>query len=419
MRWLDLDTLDELVITLSQNRLRAGLTALGVGWGTFLLVLMLGFGDGLEQAVVRNMQGSTANAMHVWGRRTHMAYNGLRANRPVDFTLSDRDALKSEVPGVLYACPRTQLGGYRDGTAVRAGRKVGAFQVMGDSPDYRHVQVMRMLEGRWINERDMDDRRKVAVIGRSVADDLFGERTDLVGESMEIQGVWFVVGGVFESPRGDERGDREASTVHLPITTFQRVFHTGDDVGWYALLADPERDASVMEVRARAVLSERHGIHPDDGRALGSWNAAEEFGRIRALFGGIRMFTWLVGAATLLSGVVGVSNILLITVRERTAEIGLRRAIGATPSQVVGMILSEAITLTTLAGCTGLVLGVAAVEAIRMAVGPNHASLGQPDLDASTLLAAAVLLLAGGAFAGFLPALRAAAIEPVEALRSE
>lgn len=415
----DLDVLDEILTTLARNRGRALLTALGVGWGTFLLVLMLGFGDGLEQGVIRNMRGTTTNAVYVWGRRTYMPYDGLQPNRPVRFVLDDAGAIEAQVPGVVTVAPRSQLGGYRDGTVVRHGDHTGAFQVMGDTPAFAKVQIMRLEEGRWINQLDLDDRRKVTVLGRSVVDELFPDDPFPVGEAVEIQGVWFQVVGVFDSPRGDEQGDRESSTTHIPLTTFQQVFHQGDRVGWFALLGADDVDGEVLEQRVRALQAQRHRIHPDDSEAFGSWNAQKEFTRVRTLFGGIRMFTWVVGAATLLSGVVGVSNILLITIRERTKELGLRRAIGATPGDVIGMVMAEAITLTTLAGCVGLIGGVAAVEVVRWYVGPHHASLGQPNLDVATLLGAAMLLVAGGAVAGLLPATRAAAIEPVQALRSE
>jgi putative ABC transport system permease protein len=419
MSWSDLDALDEIVVTMARNKGRASLTAAGVCWGTFLLVLMLGFGDGLERGVLRNTRGGPNNAVHMWGRSTSMAHDGLPKGRRVSFKTGDAEALKQEVPGVLYVCPRSQLGGYRDGTVVRHGQRQGAFQVMGDGPDYRHVQPMLMESGRWINERDLGEHRKVAVLGREVARELYPDDPDPVGSSVEIQGVWFRVVGVFDSPRGDERGDREASTVHVPFATFQRVFHQGDRVGWFALVGDDEVAGETLEAQARAVQLRRHRIHPDDRRSIGSRNAAEEFNRLQVLFGGIRMFTWIVGVATLLSGVIGVSNILLITVRERTKEIGLRRALGATPGSVVAMVMQEAVALTMLAGMVGLIAGVAAVELMRWAVGPDHASIGQPELQPETLLGAAAVLLITGCLAGLLPALRAASIEPVAALRSE
>jgi putative ABC transport system permease protein len=419
MRWFDLDTVDELVVTLTRNRVRVGLTALGVGWGTFLLVLMLGFGDGLEEGAQRNMRGRATNAVYIWGRSTYMAYGGFKKGRPVRFQLADRDALQAGIEGIQWVCPRSQLGGWRDGTLVRAGENTGAYQLMGDTPEYRHVQVMLQTQGRWLNQRDLDDYRKVAVLGRAVADELFPGQDDLVGASIDVQGVWFQVVGVFDSTRGDEQGDREASAIHVPLTTFQRVFNQGDRVAWFALVGEPDVDGEWVEERARAVLAAQHAVHPDDRDAMGSRNAAEEFNRMKVLFAGIRLFTWLVGAATLLSGIVGVSDILLITVRERTREIGLRRAIGATPSAVVGMILLESATLTLLAGSLGLLAGVAAVEGLRWYVGPDHASLGQPDLDVPTLLGAMALLFVGGGLSGIVPALRAAAIEPVQALRAE
>lgn len=419
MSLFTLDGLDELLATLTRNPVRAGLTAAGVCWGTFLLVVMLGLGDGLQRGVERTVEGSASNAVHLWGRATSVPYGGLPRGRAVRFVTADAEALASELPGVKLVCPRSQLGGYRDGTVVRNGAKHGAFQVAGDTPFYREVQPMRLVSGRWINGRDMDEQRKVAVIGAQVAAELFPDVPDAVGGSIEVQGVWFLVVGVFQSMRGDERGDREASMVHVPLSTFQQVFHQGDRVGWIALVGEEGVQGSELEAAAREVQFRRHRIHPDDRRAIRSWNAQAEVDRIRVLFDGIRGFTWFVGVATLMSGVVGVSNILLITVRERTKEIGIRRAIGATPASVVGMVVQEAIVLTVLAGMTGLVLGVRAVELVSWFVGPNHDTVGQPVLHAETLLVAVLVLLVAGAMAGVLPAFRAVAIEPVQALRSE
>jgi putative ABC transport system permease protein len=320
---------------------------------------------------------------------------------------------------VKALAPRNQLGGYRDGTPVTRGSEVGAFSVMGDMPDIRNIATMTFDAGRFIDPLDVRDYRKVAVIGRQVWTTLFPDGEDPLGQSIAIRGVYFQVIGMFHSERGDDEGDRVEQTIHVPFTTFQRAFHVGDRVQWFAVLADDDVSGAEVETRVKAVLADRHDVHPDDASSLGSFNAEEEYSRIRALFRGIRGLTWIVGTATLLSGAVGVSNVLLIVVRERTKELGLRRAIGATPARVVTMVLREAIVMTGVAGMLGLVAGVGLVAMAGVLVGPDNPSFGEPQIAPSQAIVAAVVLALSGVVAGLLPARRAVAITPVDALRSE
>lgn len=416
---LDLDRWQEVAQTMRKNRLRTVLTAFGVAWGMFMLLVMLGFGDGLERAVTRQFGDNATNSVFVWGRRTSLPFKGHRPGRSVDFRNADVDALRAELPGILHLAPRNQLGGYRDGVAVARGAKTGSYAIMGDTPEFRLVQPMVIDEGRFINARDVADRRKVAVIGKTVADELYEPGEPVIGSDIQVRGVWFQVVGLIHSPRGDEEGDRNDATLHVPFSTFQQAFNYGDEVGWIAMVGRPEVDAEALEADVKKVLAQRHAVHPEDNEAFGSFNAAREFGRITTLFGGIRFFTWFVGVATLLSGAVGVSNILLITVKERTKEIGVRRAIGATGASVVGQIMQEAVVLTAGAGYAGLVAGVAVLEIVSALVGEENEVVRNPQVDFEVALAAAVSLVVAGAFAGVVPAQRAASIHPVEALRAE
>lgn len=407
----------EVTQTAVRNPLRTGLTALGVFWGTFMLVLMLGFGASLEHGVMRTMGGYATNAVYMWGRRTALPWAGQQPGRRIAFRNADREALEA-LPGVELATPRQQLGGYRDGTAVRRGDHTGAFQVMGDTTAFARVQNVVFTDGRWINPLDDAEGRKVAVIGREVERVLFPEG-DAVGGWFQIRGVAFRVVGVFRARQGGERADSQESSIHIPLATFQHVFHTGDRVGWYALLARPGVSAEAVQDDALALMRRRHGVAPSDRQAMGSRNAEKEYLRMRNLFAGIRWLVWVVGAATLATGVVGVSNILLIVVRERTSEIGLRRALGATPASIVRLILLEALVLTTVSGAAGLTAGIALVEFLALRIGPNHPDLGQPSVDVGAAVAAWVLLIVAGLGAGWLPARRALSVDPVVALRTE
>jgi len=414
----DFDRWNEIATTLRANRLRTLLTALGVFWGMFMLVVMLGFGDGLERGVKRSMSGFATNSVYVWGRRTSMPYKGMRPGRSIDYDNADAAALRA-LPGVDLLAPRNQLGGHHGSINVIRGGRTGNYSVMGDMPEFGRIQPLVFEKGRFVNPLDIAEYRKVAVIGRQVYDELFPEGTDPIGQSIRIQGVYFQVVGLFHAPGSDERADRVDATIHIPFATFQRVFNYGDEVGWFAITARPDVTGSELEAEVRRVLAERHQVHPDDENAIGAFNAEEEFRKMTLLFRGIRFFVWFVGVMTLAAGVVGVSNIMLIVVQERTREIGLRRAVGATPASVVGMVLQESLVLTAVAGYAGLVAAVMALEVAGMVVGPNHETMGQPQVDLGVALLAGAVLLVAGALAGVVPARTAANVNPVQALHAE
>jgi putative ABC transport system permease protein len=412
-RWL------EVIEVVRRNRLRTALTMLGVFWGMFMLLLMAGFGNGLEDGVRRTLGGSATNAVFVWGQATSLPYKGLQPGREVDFVNEDVGALKT-LPGAEIVAPRGMLGGFRNRGEVRAEGRSGAYQVAASVPEYRHIEAMTLIEGRFVNPLDLRDARKVAVIGAMVADELFETRgPEVLGRSIQIRGVWFQVVGVLQSRVPGDRGERNESTVHIPLATYQQAFNQGDRIGWFALTATPDSSGAELEEAARALLSERHAVHPEDAPALGSYNAEEEFRRMQRTFAGIRLFVGVVGVLTLLSGVFGVSNILLITVRERTAEIGLRRALGARRRSIVAMILREALMLTGLSGYAGLVAGVGVLTLASTLLGPDHEVLGDPQVDLDLALLAGGALLVAAALAALVPARHAAAISPVEALRNE
>lgn len=417
----DLDSWQEIWESLRKNKLRTLLTAFGVFWGIFMLVVMLGSGSGLENGVSSGFGSGATNSFFVWAQRTSKPYAGLPPGRRFRMNNEDIAALES-MPESAVVAPRNQLGGYMGGNNVTRGDRTGGFSVMGDTPAILGIQSYRMELGRFLNPLDLEERRKVAVIGTRVRELLFDPGEDPVDESIRIQGVYFKVVGVLSSAASGDRGDRDAQTIFVPFTTFQTAFNQGNEVGWFAITSAPGTLASETEEKALQLLRARHRVHPDDERAFGHFNMEEEYQKIQGLFGGIGALVWIVGIGTLAAGVIGVSNIMLIIVKERTREIGLKRAIGATPWTIRVQIVLEAIVLTGVAGYLGMVAGVGLVELVRIGLessGTQAAMFQNPGVDLNDALQALVILVVSGTLAGLIPAQRAVAISPVEALRHE
>ena len=417
---LDLDHWQEIRVALTRNRTRTALTAFGVFWGIFLLMVMLGSGSGLRKGVLKGFADGATNSFFLWTQRTQKPFAGMPAGRSIRLTNADVEAIREKVPEAEVVAPRNQLRGFGGGNNVSRGRKTGAFSVMGDYPEIRRVQPLKIETGRFLNPIDVEESRKVAVIGTRVRELLFSRGEEPIGDSIVIGGVYFQVVGVFASPRTGENADRDAQTIFVPFTTFQRAFNYGDRVGWMAIISRPDVPASVAEEKVLSLLRSRHKVAPDDLRAFGHFNLEEEFAKIQGLFSGIRLLVWIVGIGTLAAGVIGVSNIMLIIVRERTKEIGIRRALGAKPSAVVSQIVSESVILTSLAGYLGLVAGIALVVGIGKLLPPGGAGMFlDPDVGVGEALQALAILVAAGVLAGLAPAQRALAVSPTVALRSE
>jgi putative ABC transport system permease protein len=415
----DLDAWQEIWVTLRKNKLRAVLTACGVFWGMFMLMVLLGLGAGLERGVVRSLGGMALQSVYVWSQRTSLPYQGLQPGRYIKFTNQDIAAI-ARVSGVKYVAPRLQLGGWRDGQNITRGAKTGNFNVVGDVPEFPLVEPLVFKRGRFFNERDMSEQRKVAVIGELVTKELFEADENPLGKYIQVKGVNFRIVGELKSLKSGDDGEKLNATVYIPFATFQGVFNQRDRVGWFTVGTDPAYPAVWVEDSIKQALAEKHRIHPSDNQAFGSFNAADKFEKLQGLFRGIRLFVWMVGALTLGAGMLGVSNILLITVKERTKEIGIRKALGATPGSIVRMVVKESVVLTLLAGYVGLVAAVATLEGFgRVLAKLPEAPVSRPEVDFKAALAAQVLLIAVGLIAAIMPARHAARVHPVEALRAE
>jgi putative ABC transport system permease protein len=420
----DLDHWHEILQSLRRNRLRTLLTACGVFWGVFMLVVMLGFAGGLQKGVEGDFSLFNIDTVFVWGQQTGMPYAGRQPGRPVQLTVEDAERVR-KVEGVAVVLPRNFLGGMAGGTVVTRREKSQSFVVSGEEQDYLRLEPLDIARGRFLNPADLVERRKVAVIGRRVVSILFDDGAEPLGARISINGISFQVVGLYQADESGPRGDWLAGRVFIPRTTFVRTFAQGNRIGGMALLMSGTRPSTEVEEEVRRVLRGRHQIHPDDVRALGSFNREKEFRKVDSLFLAIKAVGWFVGLLTLLAGALGVSNIMMIVVAERTREIGIRKAVGATPLSVITQIVAESTVLTALAGYVGLVAGVGVLELVATimrglpASGDGPRMMAPPEVELSKAVLAAVVLTVAGAAAGLAPARAAVAIRPVDALAHE
>jgi putative ABC transport system permease protein len=419
----DLDRWQEIMSALKKNKLRTFFTAFGVFWGVFMLIVMLGSGAGLRNGVTGDFGDFATNSVFMWTRPTTIPYKGLPRARNYNFKNDDIEALRREVPEIDILAPRTQGGGFRGGNNVIRGTKSGAFSVMGDYPEWNEIDPVNIDKGRFINNADLKEKRKVAVIGNKVYEVLFKPGEEAIGQYIQIQGIYFQVVGIF-SPRntGVNFGGEKAQSVFIPLTTFQRVYNWGDVIGWFAFTSKPGIPASEVEEKAATILKRRHSVSPDDAQAVGSFNMEKQYNQMNGLFAGINGLIWIVGIGTLMAGVIGISNIMLVIVKERTKEIGIQRAIGAKPWNIISQIITESVFLTTFAGYFGLVIGVGILEGVNYALtssGAESNMFKNPNIDFNMAVTALVILVISGAIAGLIPARKAVSIKPIDALRYE
>jgi len=415
----NLDNWQEIFATIRKNKLRTFLTCFGVYWGIFMLVVMMGSGNGLRNGVLSEFNGTATNSFFLWTQRTTKPYKGMQPGRDFNYTQEDFRVLQN-IPEFEVVAPQNQLGNYGGTSNVIRGLKSNGASVNGVYPVINKIQSIRITEGRWLNNNDITDKRKVAVIGKRIRDVLFKQEENPIGEYVQIQGVYFRVIGCTEPSSSGGGAEEEAQTIYLPFTAFNQAFNYGDVVGWFSIKSKDGVPASKAEQKAITLLKERHKIAPDDDRAIGHWNMEVQFKKMSGLFTGIEGLVWVVGIGTLFAGIIGVSNIMLIIVKERTKEIGVKRALGATPILIVGQIILESVFLTAMAGYIGLVVSVGLLELISSSLPNDSTSMFQhPGVDLNVALIALSILVGAGALAGLIPAHKAIAISPVEALRTE
>ena len=420
----DRDKWNEILQALSANAFRTILTAFGVFWGIFILVILLAAGNGLENGVKQGFSGIATNTMFMWTQATSKAYKGLPQTRQFNFKNDDVPALKANFPDLLYVSPRNQLGGYQGANNVIRGTKTAAFTVYGDYPELIKQESMTITKGRFVNQQDILNKRKVAIIGQGVIDGLYAKMEEAIGTYIKINGVNFMVVGVYKSKsHGDGDAESAQKNIFIPFTTFQQAFNFGDTVGWMALTANDDSSITKLKPKIFEFLKARHSIHPDDERAIGNFDLYEEYSKIQGLFMILKFIAYFVGTLVLLSGIIGISNIMLIVVKERTKEIGIRRALGATPRAIRSQILSEAIFLTIIAGMFGIAVATGLLAVVNMVLdsmpAQENTMFANPSVDLGVVFIALLILVGSGLLAGFIPAQTAINVKPVDALRTE
>ena len=419
----DRDKWNEILEALTANTFRTILTAFGVFWGIFILVILLAAGNGLENGVKKGFDGIATNTMFMWSQTASKPYKGLPANRKFNFKNADVAALKENFPDLLYVSPRNQLGGFEGANNVVRGTKTAAYTIYGDYPELINQEPMDIPKGRFLNQQDITLKRKVAVIGQGVIKELYTPVEEVIGTYIKINGVNFMIVGVYKSKSNNRGGgEEEQKKIFIPFTTFQQAFNFGDTVGWMALTANDGASITDLKPKILEFMKGRHSINPADDRAIGNFDLYAEFSKVHSLFAILRFIAYFVGTLVLLSGVIGISNIMLIVVKERTKEIGIRRALGATPGAIRTQILTEAIFLTIMAGMFGIALATGVLWVLNFVLDSmpsDDMMFANPSVDLAVVFFALLILIGSGLLAGFIPAQTAIRVKPVDALRTE
>ena len=413
----DLDWWQEIWITITHNKSRSVLTAFGVFWGMFMLVAMVGAGIALQRGVMGQIEGFATNSCFIQSGRTSEPYKGFRKGRHWNIMNEDIVILQNRTPEIEYIAP--VLFGGRSEKNVIFGDKYGSYSVKGNYPAYNQIDRSKLLAGRYINDIDIAEKRKVCVIGERVRDELFGKNQNPIGKNIQVKGVYFQIVGIVEGIGNMNIGGSSSESVVLPFTTLQQAFNQGNVVHFIAITAKPGVKVSVLEERISQELKSRHTISPTDQTAVWTMNLEEQFTIFNYLGIGIAALIWIVGLGTLFAGGIGISNIMLVTVRERTKEIGIRRALGATPQNIIAQIMSESIVLTIVAGVAGLMFGVGLLEIVGVGLAQGDQFFKEPQISFTVAIGALFILLIIGTIAGYLPAKRAMSIKPIEAIREE
>ncbi|WP_300904374.1 ABC transporter permease [uncultured Alistipes sp.] len=419
MRFFDIDRWNEIWQTISRNRKRSIMTALGVFWGIFMLIVMLGAGTGLGRLFRAQLGDLSTNTLLLQPSQTGIPYKGMPKNRYWRMDNDDVEAVK-KLPEVLYASA-VYWGGEIHGSYEE---RKGDYSLMGYSPDYQKINPQKMLYGRFINEVDMVQKRKVCVIGTQIWKDLFPGGQDPSGKIIKLNNSYFTVVGVLRKQSTAMSFSDIERTAFVPVTLAQQMYGRGNQIHMLAVAGDERTPSKQVEQACRETVYARHLIAPDDEKAMWCMATAEMFEKVHGLFFGIAFLTWVVGLGTLLAGIVGVSNIMLVLVKERTQEIGIRRALGAKPTVIISQILSESFVLTFIAGVLGLTAAVG-VLSVADSIYYQAVTVAQEGVEVSWQISfgmgilALAILVTGSLLAGVIPAMRALSIKAVDAIREE
>ena len=411
---LDSDTWQEIFEGIRKNKLRTLITIFGVMWGVFLLIALLGMARGIENSFNEKIGGFATNSVFIWTEATDRAFKGFQKGRNVRLDISDVAAVRNNVEGVDFVVPRN----LRNNSTITNGFKTITENVFGDYPILDLVQKKHLIDGRFINQTDIDERKKICVIKEDVFKQLFDEEEDPIGQYLKINKINYKIVGMYKE---ENAGGGPPGSIHIPFSTFQQIYNQGTKIGWVMITGKPNTNITQIEADSKLLLKTLHKVHPKDERAFGSANVAEIFEKITGFLKGIQFLTWFVGIATLIAGVFAIGNILLITVKERTQEIGIRRALGATPIEIKRQIILESVFLTSLAGSLGIIFGGAflyGADSYFLKQGSN-AFIVNPTVNIPVILIAVLILIVLGTLIGMIPANIATSIKPIDALRDE
>jgi putative ABC transport system permease protein len=411
----------ELLDALSAKPGRTLITAVGVAWGIFILVILLALTNGLRTGVKGEFSNFASNSMFMWSQGTSKPYKGLPKGRYFNFKLEDVAVLREQVPELKYISPRNQLGGFRGANNVTRKAKTGAYNIYGDYPEFIKQQPMDITAGRFISYSDIEEKRKICIIGVDVVKGLYDLGEEPIGSYIKINGINFLVVGTFKNPKSSGDQEEEANTIFIPFTTFSQAFNRADNVGWMAITANDDVQITDVKERVFTIMREQRKVHPEDLRAIGHFDLAKEWAKQSGLFTILTIVGYFVGFLILLSGAIGVTNIMLIAVKERTKEIGIRRALGATPNEIKLQIVQEAFLITFFSGMLGVAFSALVIFIVNKVidnVGPLP-MFANPTVDVKIVLLALVVLVIFGILAGLLPAVRSTKMKPVDALRTD
>ena len=417
----DYDTWQEIFSSIKKNKVRTIITVIGVLWGIFIYITLSGSSNGLDNGFDKEFENIAMNSMFIWTQQTSMPYKGFKTGRRPRLKISDAKVLLNNVPEIQYIAPRNArgvFGGSAPATIVRKS-KSGNYNIYGDFPEYTKIATKKIFKGgRFINQIDIDLSRKVCVIGERTKKELFVEGEKVIGEYVKLDDVFFQVIGVHKYIQGG--GFETDGDIFIPFTTFKNIYNTGEKVGWFTIAAYDDSNVVDVEKQIKSTLKRIHNVNPLDERAISGFNLGEIFNKIKGFSKGMTLLSIIVGIATILAGVIGIGNILLISVKERTKELGVRRAIGATPSEVKTQIMLESVFLTLVSGIFGIILGGLVLYGINVATTDiDSFPYTNPTVPISFILAALLIIISLGTLIGLIPAQRAVSIKPIDALREE